>query len=395
MKSPTDIARAALKTAPKTEETLPPQQAQAIQKSNQVLDFLKRRRDVTPSQIQSNLGIPGTDVKGILGDLQKRGLISSARGKINYNKLPGEEIAPEQPTPEAKPAEPAEEAKVSPERQTKINNLQQMIGQAEDEGDDIQADVFREHLKAEERNAKIEQTGPPEQKAQVQELDQVYNRINELEDKEEKGGLSPEENQQLGQAYKRVSSLEKVLSDFWSEEKGESFPEGKSKRSVFSQLIFRARAGLERPGQARDTNPWAAKVGSANRVLRESGVPGATEIGEKTPQVEDLKHKFIGTYERRAASIIKGLSKDQRVEAGQILEGKASRGSPQAVKAAMDIRDMYDDIYDQHLANRGVGRVDDYLTHIKKEMGNTSFGDLWSERVGLSYSSFNCAQKLI
>jgi hypothetical protein len=398
VQNPMDIAKAALRSsgeqtpspgpvqppgqAPKPEmPELPPAQQAAARANNDVLQMLKTRKNVTLSQLQTKLGIPGDVVKQTLQSLKQRGLITQKGATFNYNRVAGEEIKPDEPEPESPPAQ------ISPDRQQRLSDLQKMVGQAEDEGDD--PEPIRHLLEQEEKAAEIEKSGTPEQKARLQERDNLVKQARALEDKEESGqDLTPQEKRQLADAYKRVNAME--INDFFRSEEGSSpsvnkRPGDDLNRSFFERWAYQAKNAVN-PPEFADIRGLSAELGSPNRVLRDSGIPGAAEIGTRTPEVEVEKYKWLGTTLRQDADHLKDLTDDELTQVARALDVpgaelddlKNSNLPPRVKEAAVYMRGALDKtfaMFPEGVKKSGedVGYLSGYLPHIAKQFGDDSY----------------------
>jgi len=284
--------------------------------------------------------------------------------------------------------EAPEVGKVSSGRQQKIQMFQQLM---DSEEDPVVKQVMQDHLESEQRNAQIESRGSPEEKGILKDLDEMYQRLDELESKEDSGEtLTEEEHQEIRDIYSKASRTERQnpFRSFFESERG----------------VQERRWGLRwrmnpvpEPGRAtpRDIRAASAEFGSANQVLSRSGLPGATEIGDMTPMVESNKHSWVGTRLRQVADVMKPYSREARLEANDVLDGviRPQDASQEGQQLASYLRGQLDDIFNQFPAGakksgKDVNYRKDYATHMKRVFEGDDwfsgvFDDLMSPQIGL------------
>jgi hypothetical protein len=305
------------------------------------------------------------------------------------NTPPPKFIAPKIDTSKT---EPEPEIKTSPERQKRIDELQSQIEQSKTDKDDITTKVLQDHLQEEQDTAKIEQTGTPEQKAQVKYKDQIVNRINELEGIEDSRDLTKDETEELGQLYSKYSKAEKMRGSI----RGEDVPT--PRRSAEERKIFKAGIG---PGEAqpKDASVFNSTFRSANQVLKETNIRAAKKIGEMTPRVEDQKHEFEGTYLRKALPLMQDLNTNQLIQVGDVLDGKKGITDPLVLDSAKALREHLDYFYSRYgkgakRSGGDVGYLTDFLHHTSQMLDSESgipglFQDLYNYHMGPFKAGFD------
>lgn len=300
-------------TPPEEAEISPVQQKQVVS-SNQILDFLKRRQNVTKDQIQRQFGIPGDEAMNHLRDFMKRGLVDAKAGKYNYRKLPGEQLPtveapkavepsspgpvgpinppqapeaaaplPEAPkptqielpqgsTPETKSTQIEAPQGAEPEATTPHAKRAQELKQAIDSEEDPEVHkMLQSHYESELKNAQIEKSGTKTQRSILEQMDNVESQIDQLEGKESR---TPEEESTLTSLYKDSQRLE-------------------AKRDL--ELKPNTERFGPRVGTLRDLHAEGQLSGLDHAALsaRAKAEYGVTSMSEMTPeQLSDFKEKL-------------------------------------------------------------------------------------------------------
>lgn len=303
VKSPMDIAKAALGKAaePEGESQLPPPQVKKAMGNNDVLNFLKGRKNVTLSEIQNKTGVSLGDLKSILSDLYKRGLVERSGKYVNYKALPGEELPSTEPPPAAPQAAPpspqipkAETPPVggSSGRQKSIEGLQAALKEATNNGDEEYAKVLQNHIDAEQKNLKLERGSAKDQQL-LSQIDNTTRRMDELEDKEGKGSITPEEFDELKSLYRTLNDLEKKRDYALKTDEEKFGPRVANLRSVHAegQLSKLSHGDLSKRAKAEYGVDSMSKM--TPEQLSDFEEKLKTERMEREAEIQELEEKEV------------------------------------------------------------------------------------------------------
>ncbi len=425
---------------------------------NKVLDFVKARRIGGVSQIQEKLGLTGDQAQAALTDLEKRGLIAQ-NGKNWAYKIaedpktrqvepvpkPPQDVKPTKPGPVRPPVptkqEPAPGPVKSIEPPKKEPNVDR-VKAAEQEAADLMkkrqetaqliknqiadyesrglADLAKKKRLAYKRYLKEvgltdeqlfgtetpkTETKPPASKSSKtklspEEIEDIHRRIDELEAVEDKnGGMTANELKEYKELHKRLG--------FWADESGYS------RMGAAIRRIIRGKQpenpSMPDPGSThkyKGVSAFRSELGSMNRTLRESELPGAQELGRYLPRVEDLKQKFVGTFERKVANITKHFNKADRKKIGQLLDKfenprTATGYDAQIVEAAAQLRSLLDDIHKMiptgsRKGGGQTGYIRGYLTHIADLLeGDSMFSGVFKDMMDYHLGPLKAAKNLL
>lgn len=198
---PPNIQKAPGPVEPPTQ--LSPQQTKQVALNNRLIDFFKKRKDITVSQIQTEFGIPGDQVREMLADLRKRGLVTGDKGRYNYNKMPGEDTADvvslkqkSTTVPQKEPELPKPSEPTGP-RAEKIVNLTKELEGAEEP---TLRKLLEGQISAQKKQAQLE-SGTKTQRALAKQIDDIESTIDRLE-------TADENDPQLPSLYRDLTKLE-------------------------------------------------------------------------------------------------------------------------------------------------------------------------------------------
>lgn len=275
--------------------------------NNDVLDFAKRRKDVTVPQIQTQFGIPGDVAREMLGSLVKRGLLESDRkGKFNYKALEREErvIEKQEGAPPPKPVETPPSPEITGPRAAKIRDLKELIERAHSDKDTEYAKVLEERLAAQEKQGKLE-AGTKTQKGLATEIDNLETQIDKLEDTNES---APE----LSGLYRKLAELEKKRDRALVPEAEKYGPRVANLRSLHAEATLSGIDHATLSKRAKSEYKVESMSEMTPEQLSELSETIKTERMEKEAEIQELEEKDMdGTATPEEKNRLKEFWKDE------------------------------------------------------------------------------------
>lgn len=116
------------------------------------------------------------------------------------------------------------------------------------------------------------------------------------------------------------------------------------------------------PAPSKDVSGFAANFRSPHKVLLEK--PETASIAEMILNANDEKLQWTREKLDHLVTLTQGLSKEERIELGQITEGVHSI-NPELLNRAQQAKRILDNVF--HDLPEGTGYIDRYLTHIEKQ----------------------------